>query len=68
MARTTSTYLSAAKRANLIDQYMECWYDTESYNTEDKVDKEEGEMRAYFSALPNPQLYKETKETGWSII
>jgi hypothetical protein len=68
MARTTNTYLSAAKRDYLIDRYMECWYDTESYSTEDKADEEAAELRAYFSALPNPQLYKEMKETGWSII
>jgi len=68
MPSTTNTYLSAAKRADLIDQYMECWYDTESYSAEDKADEEAAEIRAYFSALPNPQLYKEIKDSGWRII
>jgi hypothetical protein len=64
---STSIYLSAAKRADLIDQYMDCWYETQSYSTEDKADEEGAAMRAHLSALPNPELYREIKASGWDI-
>jgi hypothetical protein len=58
-------YLSAAKRTQVIDQYMECWHDTESYSSRDKADEEAAEMRAFLVALPNPKLYEEVKSNGW---
>ena len=63
-----NTYLSAAKRADLIAQYMDCWFDTQSYSTEEAAEQEGAEMQAELEALPNPQLHAEIKASGWDIL
>jgi|LakMenE18May11ns_1017448.scaffolds.fasta_scaffold7736653_1 hypothetical protein len=63
-----TTYINKAQRQTLIDQFMECWFDTESYSTEDAAEEEGREMRAELESLNNSQLMAEIKKSEWSIF
>ena len=63
-----STYISKARRAELIDEFMDCWIDTESYSTPESADDEARQYRADLEALSNPDLVAEIKASGWDIL
>lgn len=63
-----STYISKARRAALIDEFMECWIETESYSTPEAADDEARQYRADLAALSNPDLVAEIKASGWDIL
>ena len=63
-----STYISKARRAELIDEFMECWQETESYSTPEAADDEARQYRADLEALSNPDLVAEIKASGWDIL
>ena len=63
-----STYISKARRAELIDEFMDCWIDTESYSTPETADDEARQYRADLEALSNPDLVAEIKASGWDIL
>jgi len=62
-----TTYINKARRQSLIDQYMECWFDTESYSTEEAAEDEGREMRAELESMNNSQLMADIKASGWGI-
>jgi hypothetical protein len=64
----TTTYINKAQRKNLIDQYMECWFDTESFSTEAAAESEGSEMRAELESMNNSQLMAEIRSSGWNIF
>jgi hypothetical protein len=64
----TTTYLTTAQRSDLINQYMECWFNTHSYSTEEAAERDGAEMKAILEAMPNPKLHAEMKASGWGII
>jgi hypothetical protein len=63
-----STYISKARRAELIDEFMDCWIDTESYSNPETADDEARQYRADLEALSNPDLVAEIKASGWDIL
>ena len=63
-----STYISKARRAELIDEFMDCWMETESYSTPEAADDEARKYRADLAALSNPDLVAEIKASGWDIL
>ena len=63
-----STYISKARRAELIDEFMECWLETESYSTPEAAEAEARDYRQGLHATPNPQLVAEIKASGWGIL
>ena len=63
-----STYISKARRAELIDEFMDCWIDTESFSTPETADDEARQYRADLEALSNPDLVAEIKASGWDIL
>jgi hypothetical protein len=63
----TTTYINKARRQDLIEQYMECWFDTHSYSTEADAESEGRWMRDQLEAMNNSQLVAECKAIGWGI-
>jgi hypothetical protein len=63
----TTTYITKARRQDLIEQYMDCWFGTESYSTEDAAESEGQWMRSQLEAMNNSQLVAECKASGWGI-
>lgn len=55
-----NTYLTADRRRDLIDQYIDCYEETGGEDPEG--------MRAVLNCLPNPELVKYCKESGWGIV
>jgi hypothetical protein len=62
-----TTYITKDRRQSLINQYMECWFDTESYSTEEAAEGEGREMRAELESMNNSRLVAECRSTGWGI-
>jgi hypothetical protein len=63
-----TTYISKARRAELIEEFMDCWMETESYSTPEAADDEAHQYRADLAALSNPDLVAEIKASGWGIL
>ena len=63
-----STYISKARRAELIDEFMDCWIDPESFSPPETADDEPRQYRADLEALSNPDLVAEIKASGWDIL
>jgi hypothetical protein len=63
-----TTYISKARRQDLIEQYMDCWLDTCSYSTEDNAETEGQWMRGQLEAMNNSQLVAECESSNWGII
>jgi hypothetical protein len=63
----TTTYINKTRRQNLIEQYMECWFDTQSYSIEAAAESEGRWMRDQLEAMNNSQLVAECKASGWGI-
>ena len=55
-----STYLSKEDRKSYIDEYIDCYEDTDG----DDPDAE----RERLEAMNNSELIKEIKSTGWDIL
>ena len=55
-----NTFLTKARRQELIDQYLDCYYEIEGGDVD--------EMEATLNSLSNPELVKYCQETGWDII
>lgn len=62
-----TTYITKDRRQSLIDQYMDCWFDTQSYSTEDAAEDEGREMRTELESMNNSQLMAEVQSSGWGI-
>jgi hypothetical protein len=62
-----TTYINKARRQDLIEQYMDCWFDAESYSTKDAAESEGQWMRGQLEAMNNSQLVAECKASGWGI-
>jgi len=62
-----TTYITKARRQDLIDQYMDCWFDTQSYSTEAASESEGQWMRGQLEAMNNSQLVAECQRSGWGI-
>ena len=62
-----TTYITKDQRQDLIDRYMECWFDTESFSIEEAAEDEGLELRAEFESMNNSQLMAEIKASGWSF-
>jgi predicted GTPase len=63
-----STYLTKTKRAQLIDQYVDCWWDTAGY--QDASDQDEAcpdYVRNQLEAMNNSELVAFIKSSGWDI-
>ena len=63
-----TTYITKARRQDLIEQYMDCWFDTCSYSTEENAEIEGEWMRGQLEAMNNSQLVAECSSLGWGII
>ena len=55
-----NTFLTKARRQELIDQYLDCYYEIEGGDVD--------EMEATLNSLSNSELVKHCQETGWDII
>ena len=55
-----TTYITKARRAELIDEYMECYEET---GGEDIADE-----RASLEAMNNSELVAEITASGWGIL
>ena len=51
-----TTYITKDRRQFLIDEYMEFWFDTESYSTEDAAEEEGREVRTELESMNNSRL------------
>ena len=63
-----NTYISKERRQELIEQYLDCWWDTCSYSTEAEAEEEAKWMQEQLDAMNNSQLVAEIEGTGWGII
>lgn len=63
-----STYINKETRSKLINQYLDCWFDTESYSKESEAESEAALIKSQLEALNNSELLKEIKSTGWEFI
>ena len=63
-----NTYISKERRQELIEQYLDCWWDTCSYSTEAEAEGEAKWMQEQLDAMNNSQLVAEIEGTGWGII
>ena len=68
----TSTYISKDRRSELIDEFMDCWMDTESYDGCQleglTPEQSAAQMRSLLESMNNSQLVAEIKSSGWGII
>ncbi len=64
----TTTYINKARRQDLIEQYMDCWLETESWASEATAEEEEAGMRQELQAMNNSQLVAECRASGWGIV
>jgi len=64
----TTTYITKARRQDLIEQYMDCWFETCSYSTEANAETEGQWMQQQLEAMNNSQLVAECETSGWGII
>tara|TARA_B100000925_G_C21959125_1_gene452558 strand:+ start:263 stop:472 length:210 start_codon:yes stop_codon:yes gene_type:complete len=68
----TSTYISKARRSELIDEYMDCWIETESWDgcEQHGVTPEQAtsQMRSQLESMNNSQLIAEIKASSWEIL
>ena len=62
-----TTYITKARRAELIDQFMDCWFETQSYSSEDQAEAEGAQYRADLEAMNNSELVAAINEYGWDI-
>ncbi len=62
-----TTYINKTRREDLIEQYMDCWFDTHSYSTEDAAEEEGRWMRGQLESMNNSQLVAECRSSGWGI-
>ena len=65
---TMNTYISKDRRQDLIEQYLDCWWDTCSYSTEAEAETEALLIRTELEAMNNSQLVAEIEATGWGIV
>jgi hypothetical protein len=63
-----TTYINKARRQDLIKQYMDCWLETESWESEATAEEDEAWMRQELEAMNNSQLVAECEASGWGII
>lgn len=63
-----STYITKERRQDLIDQYMDCWFGTESYSEESAAEAEGAEMRSELESMNNSKLMAEIEASGWHIV
>ena len=63
-----STYISKARRAELIDEFMECWIETESYSSPETAGAESLAYRQAMHRMANPELVAHIRESGWGIL
>ena len=63
-----TTYINKARRQDLIEQYMDCWLETESWESEETAERDEAEMRQELQAMNNSQLVAECQASGWGIV
>ena len=63
-----TTYISKARRAELIDEFMDCWIETESYSTPEAAESEGRQYREDMHAMPNPELVAHIRDSGWDIL
>ena len=63
------TFLSKAERARLIDSYLDCWMETESYVLTDDETPEmaEARCRTTLEAMNNSRLVEELESSGWDL-
>ena len=64
----TTTYINKARRQDLIEQYMNCWLETESWESEATAEEDEAWMRQELEAMNNSQLVAECQASGWGIV
>ena len=62
-----TTYINSAKRTQLIDEYMDCWFDTCSYSSEDYAESEAVYVRQQLESMNNSELVNLISSTGWGI-
>ena len=63
-----TTYITKTRRAELINEFMECWHETESYSSEDRAEAEGVQYRADLEAMNNSELVAEITASGWGIL
>jgi hypothetical protein len=63
-----TTYINSDRRADLINQYMDCWFETCSYASEETMDTEAAWKRQQLVAMNNSQLVAECNSTGWGFF
>jgi hypothetical protein len=62
-----SIYITKSKREDLIDQYLDCWWDTESYELAQTADSEAFYLKQKLEAMNNSELVSYVTESGWGI-
>ena len=55
-----NTYITKARRQELIDQVLDCYYETGG----EDVDA----LEVQLNSLSNPELVKYCEDTGWDIV
>jgi len=55
-----NTYITKARRQDLIDQYLDCYCEVE--------DGDVDAMEATLNSLSNSELVKYCEETGWDFV
>ena len=55
-----NTFLTKARRQELIDQYLDCYEETGGEDVDG--------MEVTLNSLSNPELVKYCEEAGWDII
>jgi len=63
-----TTYITKARRQDLIEQYIDCFMDTHSYSTEEAAEQEAAEWRQALESMNNSQLIAEFHANGWSFV
>lgn len=63
------TFLSKAERSQLIDSYLDCWMETESYVLIDDETPEmaEARCRKALESMNNSRLIEEFESSGWEL-
>jgi hypothetical protein len=63
------TYITKAERTRLIDSYLDCWMETESYVLSDDETPEmaEARYRTTLESMNNVQLVEELESAGWDL-
>jgi hypothetical protein len=62
-----TTYITKSRREDLIEQYLDCWWETHSYSTEEQSETEAFWVRNQLEAMNNSELVSYVTESGWGI-